>query len=84
MNMAPTQRKHDKRAVVKKNGTRILKPAIGLKRPKKMTKVSMVKKLNAVLTLVMPTPLPMRSQWTTLATGLPGSGYSSRKDSPGA
>ena len=59
--MAPTQnRQHEKTTA--KNGTRLLKPAISLRRPKKKTKVSTTKKLNVALTLVKPTALPTRYQ----------------------
>ena len=68
--MAPNASKHNNR-VITRNGTRLLKPAIGLKRPEKMTKVSMTKKLNVVLTPVIPIALPTRSQLPILGTGSP-------------
>ena len=55
--MAPTQ---STQRTTAKNGTRLLKPAISLRRPEKRTKVSTMKKLNVVLTLAKPTALPTR------------------------
>ena len=43
--MAPTQRKHSEKASAK-NGTRLLKPAIGLKRPEKMDEGKHNKKIK--------------------------------------
>ena len=51
-----------------KNGTRLLKPAIGLKRPDRGDKGKHDKKLNVVLTLVKQIALPMRSRWHNLGT----------------
>ena len=65
--MAPNANKHDDRTVAR-NGTRILKPAIGLDRLEKNDEGKYDKKSNTVLTPVMPIVLPMRSQCPTLVT----------------
>ena len=57
-----TQSKHSKKAIAK-NRTRLLKPAIGLKRPEKRTKVSTMKKSNVALTPMMQLALPTMSPW---------------------
>ena len=55
--MVPTQ---STQRTTAKNGTRLLNPAISLRRPEKRTKVSTTKKLSAVLTLAKPIALPTR------------------------
>ena len=80
--MAPTQSKHDGRTIVR-NGTRLLKQAIGLKYQKK-DEGKYDTKLNVVLYLVMLTLLPTRSSGPIQGTELQMSGYSSRKDLPGS
>ena len=78
--MAPNASKYNNRTVAR-TSARLLKPAIiALNRPKKMTKVSMTKKSNAILTPVMPISLPTRSQWPTLGTGPLKNGYFSRRN----
>ena len=81
--MVLTHSKHDDRPTAK-NKTRLLKPAIGLKRPEKVTKVSTAKKINVVLTPEMTIALPTRSPWPILGTGPQRSGFYLRKRSPRA
>ena len=75
--------KHDKRPTAK-NRTRLLKPAIGLKRLEKMTKVSTMRKFNVVLIPAMPIAVPTRSPWPISGTGPQGVAIIQEKNSPGA
>ena len=82
--MVLTHSKHKDRPVAS-NGTRLLKPTIGLTTGrKKIDKGKYDKKSNAVLTLVMTIALPARSPWPILGTEPPKIGYCLRKGSPGA
>ena len=81
--MAPTHSREIERMTAN-NGTRLLKPVIGLKRPDRGNKGKHDKKSNIVLTPVMQIALPTRFQWLTLGTEPPKSGYYSRRISPSA
>ena len=73
-----TQSRPAKR-VTGKNGTRLLKPAIGLKRPEKGDEGKHDEKNNVVLTLTMPTAPPMRFPWPILEPEPPKSGFHSKR-----
>ena len=62
--MAPTHSRQIERMTVK-NGTRLLKPAIGLKRPDRGDKGKHDKKSNVVLTLTTWTVQRTRFHWLT-------------------
>ena len=80
--MTLTQSKHGKRTVTK-NGTRVIKPAIGLKRPEN-DKIKYNETIHVVLTLETQTPLPTRAPLTILGTGISRSDFCSSIASPGA
>ena len=81
--MAPTHSRQIERMTAK-NRTRLLKPAIGLKRPERGDEGKHDEKLNVVLTPVKQIALPTRFRWHSVGTEPPKSGYYSRRSSPGA
>ena len=75
--MVPTPSRQAKR-VTAKNSTRLLKAAIGLKRPEKGDEGKHDKKLNLVLTLTMRTAPTMIFPWPILGTEPPKNGCYSK------
>ena len=80
--MAPTQSRQIE-TITTKNGTRMLKPVIGFKRPDRGDKGKHDGKINVVLTPVKRIVLPTRFPWLNLGTEPLKSGYYSRRSSPG-
>ena len=78
--MAPTHSRQIERMTAK-NGTRLLRPAIGLKIPDRGDEGKhTTKKLNVVLTQVKQIALPTRFHWNTLGIKPLKSGYCSRRN----
>ena len=83
MKIAPTYSKHNNRTATR-NRTRLLKPAIGLKRPEVFDKSKYDKKIKCLINLGDTDSTTYKIPWPTLGTGLQNSGLFSRKGLPGA
>ena len=81
--MVPTHSRHDKRTTAK-NGTRLLKPVINLRRLEKRDEGKHDEKNNVVLTPVKSTALSTKHLWRISGTGPLKSGCCSRKNIPSA